>query len=208
MPIEKTTLAVKQTTVAMNQAARALWNAQIIRILWHFTTFYGVNAFFCYVALFYFYSITLMEFLLCSLAGIFLWTFLEYFVHRWLLHPELKNPFLKKLAHYSHLKHHEDDEDPHKFFVPLSITMGMYFVIAPIIYFIVGRIEWTIAIIPMTTMGYVGFEWFHYWVHVTTSKHPLTKWYRKYHFAHHYKNEKYHYGVTTPIWDIIFRTTR
>ncbi len=34
------------------------------------------------------------------------------------------------------------------------------------------------------------------------------RWSRRHHFAHHYSDARFNHGVTTPLWDLVFRTYR
>ena len=33
-------------------------------------------------------------------------------------------------------------------------------------------------------------------------------WLKQYHLRHHYKDDEAGYGVSSPLWDYVFRTTR
>lgn len=53
------------------------------------------------------------------------------------------------------------------------------------------------------------YEWKHYVAHRPIK--PITKfgvWVKKLHLLHHFKNENYWYGVSTPFVDILFGTLK
>ena len=181
----------------------------IIKILWKLTAFYGFNALLYYGLLAFYFRPTIKAVLIYSSLGILLWTFLEYAIHRFFLHPPqvvIQNKYVKSFLHYCHLKHHDDSLDPHLFHIPLPVTLIVYFPVVLLVYLVFWRLDYTLLIISSTMLGYVFFEWFHLWVHMTQSRAPWARWYRKYHFVHHYKNPNKCFGVTTPLWDLIFRT--
>jgi len=46
----------------------------------------------------------------------------------------------------------------------------------------------------------------HYRVHVGDANRGWIARQRRMHFHHHFRNSKQSFGVTTPIWDYIFKT--
>jgi len=53
---------------------------------------------------------------------------------------------------------------------------------------------------------YVTYEVLHYRSHTRPPRGRYGRWLRKHHFYHHFGNPKHNHGVTSPIWDIVFRT--
>jgi len=39
-------------------------------------------------------------------------------------------------------------------------------------------------------------------------KRGVPFWLKQYHLRHHYKDDHAGYGVSSPLWDYVFRTTR
>lgn len=54
-------------------------------------------------------------------------------------------------------------------------------------------------------LGYVLFAWVHYNIHVRPP-HPLLRFLWRHHTLHHFKYPDKAFGVTSPFWDIVFRT--
>jgi sterol desaturase/sphingolipid hydroxylase (fatty acid hydroxylase superfamily) len=53
------------------------------------------------------------------------------------------------------------------------------------------------------------YEWKHYVAHRPIKpKSRLGKWVKKMHILHHYKNENFWYGVSTPFVDVLFGTLK
>jgi sterol desaturase/sphingolipid hydroxylase (fatty acid hydroxylase superfamily) len=53
---------------------------------------------------------------------------------------------------------------------------------------------------------YVAYEVLHRRSHTHSPRGMYGRWLRKHHFYHHFGNPKMNHGVTSPIWDIVFRT--
>jgi dihydroceramide fatty acyl 2-hydroxylase len=54
--------------------------------------------------------------------------------------------------------------------------------------------------------GYVWYDLTHYYLHHAVPTSETGKWMRKYHLVHHFKTPQVRYGITTPLWDLIFGT--
>lgn len=142
-----------------------------------------------------------MIYLATVLLGIFSWSFAEYALHNWGGHlAKGKNPFSKE-----HLKHHakKDYFSPHSkkslMAVPVLVLMG----------FITGLwLSPLIACLYTLSFGltYLGYEICHYRLHAYAPRGPVGRFLRKHHFHHHFQNPWTNHGVTSPIWDYVFRT--
>ena len=54
--------------------------------------------------------------------------------------------------------------------------------------------------------AYLIYEWFHYSHHVHPGSTRYGRRMRRHHFHHHFVNPRSNHGVTSPFWDLIFRT--
>jgi sterol desaturase/sphingolipid hydroxylase (fatty acid hydroxylase superfamily) len=46
----------------------------------------------------------------------------------------------------------------------------------------------------------------HYYVHRGSVPGRIGRFLRKYHMTHHYAKPDRHFGVSSPLWDLVFRT--
>ena len=106
-----------------------------------------------------------------------------------------------------HLAHHR--EFGYSTPWPTKVRMAL-----PIVLVVLG-ISWWIAgplIAVAFTLGlggaYLGYEWVHHICHVAAPKTAFGRWARRHHFYHHFTSAKYNHGVTSPLWDVVFRTYR
>ena len=56
--------------------------------------------------------------------------------------------------------------------------------------------------------GYVCYDSIHYAIHHFAMKRGVWLWLKQYHLRHHYNDDHAGYGVSSPLWDYIFRTNR
>ena len=54
--------------------------------------------------------------------------------------------------------------------------------------------------------GFAGYEWLHYRMHFALPSNAVEARLRARHLAHHLREPDAIFGVTTPIWDIVFGT--
>lgn len=123
--------------------------------------------------------------ILYFLSGIILYTFVEYAVHRWVLH----GPMLKK-----HLEHHFN---PAKHLqTPVTIMAPAFLVV------------WLIAGPALMLGMLVCWVWsgaLHWRLHVGTLTATWALKLRKHHIGHH-RHVRTNFGVSSVVWDKLFGT--
>jgi len=127
-------------------------------------------------------------------AGVFAWTLLEYVIHGVLGHAH--RTFVTRL----HEVHHRD---PRAVFalgawVPVAVVIGFawrIFGAAPGVIFLGG-----------VAAGFAGYEFVHYRIHFSRPSCALERRLRARHLAHHFREPDAIFGVTTPLWDVVFGT--
>jgi sterol desaturase/sphingolipid hydroxylase (fatty acid hydroxylase superfamily) len=132
------------------------------------------------------------------ITGLFVWTFVEYAVHRWVFH---EVPFFEKF----HDAHHA--EPSALIGVPSFASSGII-----LVGFFATPLAFTGALFASgfasgALVGYAGYMAVHHIVHHIAPR-PGTALYRARirHMAHHYHGENGNYGVTTGLWDWLFCT--
>ncbi|WP_404469714.1 sterol desaturase family protein [Sutcliffiella horikoshii] len=142
--------------------------------------------------------------------GMLTFMFSEYLTHRFVFHLKPpKNPFLLKMLKRLHYDHHTDPNDLHLLFLPLWYSLPNLSVLAIIFYLITGSWGLTFAFASGLMMMLFLYEWKHYVAHRPIK--PRTrfgKWVKKTHILHHFKNENFWYGVSTPFVDVLFGTLK
>lgn len=135
--------------------------------------------------------------------GMFSWTFLEYVIHRWLGHdPRYRgNPF-----GVEHVRHHAEGN----YFAPTPKKAALAALVAAVIG---GPAAWLAGAHGAAAVGgllvmYGTYEVLHRREHTHAGLGGYGRWARRHHFHHHFVDPKTNHGVTTPLWDLIFRTYR
>jgi sterol desaturase/sphingolipid hydroxylase (fatty acid hydroxylase superfamily) len=138
------------------------------------------------------------------LFGLFFFTLVEYFVHRYFYHMGTGSPRKARLQYIFHGVHHEHPRDKKRLALPplMSIILASAF----------------IALFRLT-MGYYGFAFgggfltgyatyllAHYAIHVYNPPKNFLRVIWKHHNLHHYVGDTGAFGVSSPLWDHVFGT--
>ena len=128
--------------------------------------------------------------------GLFAFSFIEYFFHRWMFHTRI--PLFTK----GHLTHHEQPlgYDSLPFFLPAAVLLalaGLFVLIMPT--------GFALLMAGSITFGYITYGLGHFTIHHVRFKHPLLRRWAGAHHIHHYHPGS-NFGVTTPLWDVLLGT--
>jgi len=128
--------------------------------------------------------------------GLFAFSFVEYFFHRWMFHTRIP------LFAQGHRLHHEKPlgYDSLPFFLPgavLFVLTGLLVLILPLAF--------TFLMMGAVTLGYIAYGLSHFTIHHVRFKHPLMRRWAGSHHVHHYHPDS-NFGVTTPLWDVLLGT--
>ena len=140
------------------------------------------------------------------LAGILIWTLLEYIIHRCIFHYEPRSGWGKKLHFIVHGVHHDYPNDATRLVMPPSVSIPLAVVFWVGFALIFGRFAPGIS--AGFAFGYVCYDSIHYATHHFPMQNRVGAWLKQYHLRHHYKDDEAGYGVSSPLWDYVFRTTR
>ncbi len=144
---------------------------------------------------------------LWALLGLILWTLTEYLLHRFVFHYRPRSAFGRKMHFMAHGIHHLDPWDPTRLVFP------------PLVGFLVAGAIFALLLLPLAmaqalaTMaglltGYIVYDMTHYYTHHARPKSRWGKYLKAWHLAHHHKWPRRMYGVSSPFWDLVFRTGR
>ncbi|MGI8431875.1 MAG: sterol desaturase family protein [Chthoniobacterales bacterium] len=137
-------------------------------------------------------------------AGILIWSFVEYFMHRWIFHYEPRSTWGKRLHFMLHGVHHDYPNDASRLVMPPSVSIPLAILFYGIFFLAFGR--FTPAIYAGFLAGYLFYDSLHYATHHFAMKRGLLLWLKRYHMRHHYQDEESGFGVTSPLWDYAFGT--
>jgi len=145
------------------------------------------------------------ELVLLSLAGIGIWTLTEYWLHRLVFHWEPDNAFGRRMHFIIHGIHHDHPNDKLRLVMPPSVAIPL-----AALFFVAFRLLFgSPAAFPVFggfIFGYLIYDYMHYYVHHFVPKSALGKRLREQHMRHHFQDHRYGYGVSSPLWDVVFGT--
>lgn len=161
------------------------------------------------------------------LAGLFGWTFVEYIMHRWVFHVgkdveeqtrevlsdrPLDEPALPLMKGFTqtryfieHGVHHDFPNDSRRLVMPPGVSIPLAF----LFYFgfkAAFGVVATPALFAGFVTGYLVYDTTHYAVHHFRMTSRIGRYLKKHHFRHHYGDSGMDFGVSSPLWDVVFRT--
>ncbi|MCC7438308.1 MAG: sterol desaturase family protein [Armatimonadetes bacterium] len=138
-------------------------------------------------------------------AGVFYWTLVEYLLHRFVFHYQPKSGWGKRLHFTMHGVHHDYPNDATRLVMAPAVSIPLAFFFYFTTQLIVGP-ALTPAIFAGQVFGYICYDTLHYAAHHLPMKWGALAWLKKHHLRHHYGDMHTGYGVTSPLWDIVFGT--
>ena len=138
--------------------------------------------------------------------GMFLWTLTEYVMHRFVFHYEPTSTWGRQLHFIMHGVHHDYPNDATRLVMPPSVSVPLAFLFYGVFHATFGPERLGPAFAGFVT-GYLCYDMIHYATHHFTMRGPIFGYLKKYHLRHHYQDEGRGYGVSSPLWDHVFRST-
>lgn len=130
------------------------------------------------------------------LAGLLVFSFVEYAFHRWLFHGR------PSLLQHGHDQHHVDPlgHDSLPFFVAPLLLLALAMLLTL-------TLPTTIALLFTGALasGYATYGLAHLAIHYRRFRQPLARRWAAFHHIHH-AHPDCNFGVTTPLWDILLQT--
>lgn len=137
--------------------------------------------------------------------GLFIWSFTEYTLHRFIFHFVPKSSWGKQIQFMFHGVHHDYPNDSTRLVMPpvVSIPLALLF------YFLFLKILGAFYLPPFFAgfiLGYLAYDLTHYAVHHFSLHGKASLYLKQHHMRHHYMNPDNNYGVSSPLWDFVFGT--
>ncbi len=139
------------------------------------------------------------------LGGVLLWTLLEYLIHRFVFHYHPKTERGKRINFLIHGVHHGYPMDRTRLVMPLAVSVPLAIILFFLFKLIFG--EYYLSYYAGLVFGYLCYDYIHYATHHFPMKRGIGKFLKVYHLKHHFRNENKSFGVSSPLWDYVFRTT-
>jgi dihydroceramide fatty acyl 2-hydroxylase len=145
--------------------------------------------------------------LLAWAAGVVLWTLIEYVLHRFVFHWRPRSGWGRTFHFLAHGIHHLDPWDPTRLVFPpaAGLLIGGLIFLALAALLPLGA---ALATMAGVVSGYLVYDLTHFFTHHGKPRTRWGKFLKAYHLAHHHKHWTRMYGVSQPLWDLVFRTGR
>jgi len=140
------------------------------------------------------------------LFGMLIWTLLEYIIHRHLFHYEPRTRVGKQLHFIVHGVHHDYPNDAKRLVMPPAVSIPLAIAFFGFFFGVFGR--FAPAVSAGFAFGYICYDTIHYAIHHFPMKRGVGRWLKQYHLRHHFHDDQAGYGVSSPLWDYVFGTTR
>jgi len=130
--------------------------------------------------------------------GLLLFSLVEYGLHRWLFHGKPNS------MRDGHNQHHLDPQGfgALPFFLPPLAMLALARVLA-----LVVPVDAAMLLSGALAAGYAAYGLAHTVIHAARFRAPMARRWAANHHIHHYHPDS-NFGVTTPLWDILFATYR
>jgi sterol desaturase/sphingolipid hydroxylase (fatty acid hydroxylase superfamily) len=144
------------------------------------------------------------------LAGVAFWTWLEYFVHRRILHGRFPDGpgaqhWLHVLFDHLHVEHHERPWDANHINGTIRDT-GPFLLPAFLLALLLPP-HTLLAFLCGLAQAYVAEEWVHHSVHYYHFRNRYFRYIKTHHLYHHsQRGSELGFGLTSGMWDVVYGT--
>ena len=139
------------------------------------------------------------------LLGLVAWSLAEYLLHRFVFHFEPDTRWGRRLHFIIHGVHHDYPHDPMRLVMPPSVSVPLAILVFLGFRLLVGPV-WSLPFFAGFLVGYLIYDMTHFHIHHHRSDNQLSLALRRYHYRHHFQQSDRGYGVTSSLWDRVFRT--
>lgn len=148
--------------------------------------------------------------LLGVLLGLFLWTLAEYLLHRYLFHMPARTKQMERISFLFHGIHHAQPQLKTRLVMPPVVAIPLAAIFFGLFYLIFALLlqapQWVGPLFSGFIIGYLVYDLTHYATHHFPMRSGYAKFIKRYHMQHHYKTPDKRFGVSSPLWDIVFQT--
>lgn len=138
------------------------------------------------------------------MVGVVCWSLVEYTLHRWVFHYEPRSTWGKRLHFLAHGVHHDYPRDSTRLVMPPSVSIPLAVVFRAL--FVSSAGGYADGLFAGFALGYVLYDTIHFATHHWPMRGRVGRALKRYHLTHHYRDDDLAFGVSSPLWDVVFRT--
>jgi sterol desaturase/sphingolipid hydroxylase (fatty acid hydroxylase superfamily) len=139
-------------------------------------------------------------------VGALVWSLVEYAMHRFLFHARATSENARALLLIVHGHHHVWPDDPWR----VAATPIQFGSLALLLYgafsLVVVRLEADVAFAG-AMLAYLAYEAVHFYMHHGRARSGWLGALRRHHMLHHHEDPRSRWGIGSPLWDWVFRTS-
>lgn len=139
------------------------------------------------------------------IVGVVTWTLTEYLLHRFVFHYEPTSIWGKRLHFLMHGVHHDYPNDSLRLVMPPVVSIPLALLFFLLFHFLLGS-TFVSPFFAGFLAGYLWYDMLHYATHHFSLKSSTGLWLKHHHMRHHYQDDHFGYGVSSPLWDYVFGT--
>lgn len=140
------------------------------------------------------------------LAGLLVWTLSEYVLHRYIFHWTNDTPFGRRVHFLLHGVHHEFPNDRDRLVMPLLTSVPLAVIFYTLFYVALGGVRFAEPLYAGFAIGYLAYDGTHYALHHFKQTSRFGKFVKRHHMLHHHADHQGGFGVSSPLWDVVFGT--
>lgn len=152
-------------------------------------------------------NISVLLLLFMSTCGMLCWSLFEYSLHRFVFHMPTTTYYANIFHFLIHGHHHITPMDFDRLVfppVPALLLAAPFWYGAPRLLGVHAGYPWLIGF----AIGYLTYDMTHFWIHHAVPKNGFLKMQKRRHVHHHYFQPNVNFGISNPLFDVVFGTLR
>jgi sterol desaturase/sphingolipid hydroxylase (fatty acid hydroxylase superfamily) len=138
------------------------------------------------------------------IIGMAVWSVFEYGMHRFSFHHTPASRTGLAFGYMMHGVHHAYPDDSRRWVMPMIVTVPVGLTILAIFWLLLGTAG--LPAFAGFAHGYLAYDTVHYAIHRGPLPTSVGRFLRRHHMQHHYATPEARFGVSSPLWDVFFRT--
>ena len=142
--------------------------------------------------------------LLLFFSGLLFFTLIEYLMHRYLYHLPATTEGRRKISYTMHGVHHDYPKDNSRLAMPPVLSLLIAAFLFTVYRAVLGDLVF--RFLAGFLVGYSAYLAIHFSIHVFRVPDNFMKTLWHHHSIHHYREPDRAFGVSSPLWDLVFKT--
>lgn len=139
--------------------------------------------------------------------GWWIWSLTEYTLHRFVFHFRARNDWQQRLYFLIHGVHHDYPNDSRRLVMPPIVSIPLAILFYVLFTVLLGS-TYVFPFFAGFISGYLVYDTTHYAIHHFRLHGRIGIYMRQRHLRHHYVEPNRNFGISSPLWDVVFGTLR